>query len=74
MIKFRQKSFIAPAVGLLARAGSVLSKAGSGSKLLGALNMGGQASMITSPITGMIQQNTPRRRPDPHTACRRHAG
>lgn len=57
MIKFRQKSFIAPAVGLLARAGSVLSKAGSGSKLLGALNMGGQASMITSPITGMIQQN-----------------
>lgn len=40
MIKFRQKSFIAPAIGLLARAGSVLSKVGNGSKLMGALNVG----------------------------------
>lgn len=57
MIKFRQKSFIAPAIGLLAKASNTLRAAGNGSRLLGALNMGGQASMITSPITGMIQQN-----------------
>ena len=57
MIKFRQKSFIAPAVGLLARAGGILRQAGNGSRVLGALNMGFQGSSIISPFTGMIQQN-----------------
>lgn len=54
MIQFRQKEFIAP---LVAGIGKALTTAGQGSKLLGALNMGGQAAGIAQIPMGIKQSN-----------------
>ena len=56
MKKFRQKSFIAPLVPLAARALPALAKAGGGSAIMGALNVGQAGLGVAGQVQAMNQQ------------------